>query len=76
MLEEEPHHLSAGIRTTWLGVRSGRAPARPGMADLVKDPVLQHRVAALIRLNGASVPYPARRFTAADSPRKSAAAFD
>ena len=67
MLEEEPHHLSARIRTTWLSVRSGRAPARPGMADLVKDPVLQHRVAALIRLNGASVPYPARRFTAADT---------
>jgi len=67
MLEEETHHLSAGVRTTWLGVRSGRAPARPSMADLMKDPVLQHRVAALIRLNGASVPYPARRFTAADS---------
>ena len=67
MLEEETHHLSAGVRTTWLGIRSGRAPARPGMADPMKDPVLQHRVAALIRLNGAGVSYPARRFTAANS---------
>src|ERR1700674_3171282 len=57
-LEEEAHHLTTGVGSAWLGVRSGRAPAGPCVAGSVQDPLLQHRSPGLVRLNGAGVTYP------------------
>jgi hypothetical protein len=66
VLEEEAHHLATGVGPVGLGVRSLSAPAGPCVAGSVKDPLLQHRSPAFVRLNGAGVLYPAQSLAAAD----------
>jgi hypothetical protein len=39
--EEGPHHLAGGIGASRIGVRSHCASTRPGMADAMRNPLLQ-----------------------------------
>ena len=56
VLQEEADHLATGVGTAWLGVGPGRAPTGPGVAGAVKDPLLEHRSPARIRLDGSGEP--------------------
>jgi hypothetical protein len=53
--QEEPNHLSAGIGTFGIGVRSRRAPARPSMTRSVKHPLLKHDTTTVVSVGASGV---------------------
>ena len=59
VFKEEAHHLAAGIRSLGFGVGPTRTSAGPGMAHPVQNPMLEHRVAAVIALDRAGIANPA-----------------
>lgn len=75
MLEEEPHHLATGVGPAWLGMRSGRTAAGPGVAGSVENPLLHKRSPTLIFLNDAGVTHSSGCLTAVTVVRRSAVAF-
>ena len=75
MPEEEADHFAAGVRAAWLGVRSLRAPAGPGVAAAMQRPMLQDSPAALILLTHAGVFDPAKRLTPVHGARQVCAGF-
>ncbi len=48
VFKEEAHHLAAGIRPLRFGVGPIRTSAGPGVTCPVKNPMLKHRVSAVI----------------------------
>ena len=44
LLEEEAEHLPRGVGPSRIGVGSGGAAARPGMAGAMDHPLLKHRL--------------------------------
>ena len=57
---------TAGIRPLRFSVRASRTSAGPGMARAVENPMLEHRVSAVIAHDRAGIACPAWSLTAAD----------
>src|SRR5918993_1969827 len=66
VFKKEAHHLAAGIRPLRFGVGPIRTSTGPGVTCPMKNPMLEHRVSAVIARDRAGIADPARSLTAAD----------